>query len=215
MCTSGDGGKGWEGPWVGVWGLRGWWGRCTFGGAGGPWVKAGYVHLGVHSRELCVITDTSDMLTELKIEAAVLAEEYDLLHIKLYARNPNIELSTTCYAALSEIKSFGQSLVQFPVSVNHKPHHTFDSQGLESPYSLSLKCFCYNHQGHSVLEVELIDKRPPPNTYQAKLQLKTHPGEINQLGKDLIKWAPATNDLVWKPKLNKYVVQHCLHAHAG
>ena len=96
-------------------------------------------------------------------------------------------------------KKFAEELLTFPKKMDSEIKFEYQFKGY---YSILLRVFCHNINGHVALHVKVSSSgyRPREEIYHnsSEFYILTVPVLINQLGELLKKWNPITeNEMIW------------------
>ena len=99
-------------------------------------------------------------------------------------------ITTGClefYGYSDVFKDFGSQLMLFPKNIRDTVIFDIDKDNY-------LKVYCYDVNGHSVLNVQIDNYAIAPHHNRCEFSIKTIPASINKLGEALYVWHPMLNN---------------------
>jgi len=126
---------------------------------------------------------------------------YDDITFEIKLNNERNSSSIYIYGQSDVFKKFANELLIFPKTLDSEIKFEYSEEGY---YSIFLRVFCYNENGHTALHVKVSSsadlgwQKKEIEHSSAEFYITTVPGSINQLGELLKKWNPLTEqEMIW------------------
>jgi hypothetical protein len=96
-------------------------------------------------------------------------------------------------------KSFGEQLMNFPQNATHEVMFQEGRDEGYGPWFISIKAYCYNHQGHTALHLIMDNQERLPQKCRVEFSILAEAASINNLGARLFNWNVKQQDTItWK-----------------
>jgi hypothetical protein len=139
----------------------------------------------------------------LKIQSLRVDAEKDVEY-KLSVTNNDSSTTIEFWGTLDMFKEFADKLKTFPNS--SKEDVVFEigaedkiDQKLKSAYHIFIRAYCFDQAAHTALEIMINNHASNPETKLAKFNIYSEAEQINDLGRKLFQWDPATaSEFIWE-----------------
>ncbi|NCI48993.1 hypothetical protein GWC95_03610 [Sediminibacterium roseum] len=119
-------------------------------------------------------------------------------YFRIDISNNNCSTFLQFYGYDDSFHEFGQSLINFPQTINDTPIFEIGKDDIKWAYYLNIKVLCYDASGHSAIKIKAINNGDIISGYQSEFTIVAEAASINQLGQLLTNWNPLkTKEVVW------------------
>lgn len=122
----------------------------------------------------------------IKIAASVDYDEYCTFEVTI--SKGTIETHLHFYGHSDTWKNFGAQLMAFPQDAAHKVMFQEGNDDNYGPWFLSIKAYCYDHQGHTALHIIMDNQERLPQKCRVEFSVLAEAASINKLGLILFNW---------------------------
>lgn len=130
-------------------------------------------------------------------------DEDDTVRYRLVLSNDITSTSIEFYDYEDCFQKFAGGLLEFPRSVDDVVEFQIGHTHSQWAYFISIKVFCYERDGRSVLQVQLDNKMGIPEGNKCEFYIPVIPASLNNLGETLSKWNPrAQKEINWIAQSN-------------
>lgn len=118
-----------------------------------------------------------------------------------------IETHVSFYEYSNAWMTFGEALQTFPLQsqdvVTFKAGAPEPNTNNQRRASILLKAYCYDHQGHTAIQIIVDNNEPLPVKERLELSIVAEAASLNSLGKLLANWRVETeSEIVWKAQIS-------------
>lgn len=124
---------------------------------------------------------------ERQLKISVISIDWDdEVYFEVKANNSNCGSNLLFYGELDEFVNFGNGLIDFPNSLNHRV--AYESGNNETYSYILIESYFYDPNGHTALKIITRNGSVGPQSYNAEFSILLGAADINRLGGKLVNW---------------------------